>query len=116
MQNQSVNWPAILKHAGDPELDYISDQAEWDANADLHAAGCDASDYLIDASGNTFSLARRINNRIEPQASGDTKTLAEILGLVKAHAAQSGSCCVAKLYAPSISAAFEIVKSVDADR
>jgi hypothetical protein len=36
--------------------------------------------------------------------------LTELLGMVKAHAAQSGSCCVAKLYAPTITEAFKIVK------
>ena len=41
----------------------------------------------------------------------DTTNLEEILGLVKAHAAQAGSCCVAKLYAPSIDEAFKIAKS-----
>jgi hypothetical protein len=39
--------------------------------------------------------------------------LQEILGLIKAHAAQKGSCCVAKLYAPTIVDAFKMVESLD---
>jgi hypothetical protein len=39
--------------------------------------------------------------------------LLEILGLIKAHAAQKGSCCAAKLYAPTIREAFKIVESLD---
>lgn len=36
MENQSLNWPAIIKYSGDVELTYVSDQAEWNNDADLH--------------------------------------------------------------------------------
>jgi len=41
--------------------------------------------------------------------------LNDFLGLVKAHAAQGGSCCVAKLHAPSIADAMAIVASLEDD-
>ncbi len=59
------------------------------------------------------ALTSTVDGRIIPEATAATRTLIEVLGLVKAHAAQSGSCCVAKLYAASIRQAIELVKSVD---
>lgn len=107
-----INWPGILKHSDDAELTYVGDQAEWDNNADLHNFEYDESDYLIDSSGITYSLIIRTDSHIEPRPRAGSISLQEILGLVKAHAAQNGSCCVAKLYAPSIKEAFKIVKSL----
>lgn len=111
--NKVVNWPGIIKHSGDAELIYVSGQAEWDSDADLHASEYDESDYLVDASGKLFSLTARENNHVEPRPSGESIALQEILGLIKAHAAQKGSCCVAKLYAPTIADAFKIIESLD---
>jgi len=107
-----INWPAIIKHADDAELVYVADQSAWDNDADLHSFEYDESDYLIDASGNTFSLTTRVNQFIMPEPRNQAIALLDILGLVKAHAAQQGSCCVAKLYAPTIAEAFNIVASL----
>ena len=108
-----MNWPSIIKHSDDAELIYVSDQAEWDNDADLLYFEYDESDYLIDSSGEIYSLAKRQNKYLEPKSRGKTMTLQDILGLIKAHAAQKGSCCVAKLYAPTIIEAFKIVKSLN---
>lgn len=108
-----VNWPAIIKHAGDAELVYIHDQTQWDNDSELHSATYDASDFLIDSQGNTFSLTHLNNQHIELQPRSEPVTLHDMLGLVKAHAAQKGSCCVAKLYAPTIRDALAIVASLD---
>lgn len=113
MREISVNWPVIVKQAGDAELIYIRDQQAWDNDSDLHVYDYDESDYLIDSSGHTFSLTHKIDSRVNPTSSGSKKTPVEILGLVKAHASQAGSCCVAKLYASSVNDAFEIVRSVN---
>ena len=94
------------------ELIYVNDQTEWDSDAELQSYEYDESDYLIDSAGDIFLLTERVNNSVEPVQRGNTKTLVEILGLAKAHASQLGSCCVSKLYAPSINEAFKIVKSV----
>ena len=107
-----VNWPGIIKHSDDAELTYVNDQKEWDSDVDLHHFEYDDSDYLIDSSGKTFSLTTRKNKHVIPVPRGESITLEDILGLIKAHAAQKGSCCVAKLYAPTINEAFNIVKSL----
>ena len=109
---QIINWPAIIKLSDEAELLYVSSQAEWGSDAGLHSFNYDESDSLIDTTGQTFTLTKRLNNIVQPELTMDTKQLKEILGLVKGHASQMGSCCVSKLYAPSISEAFKIVKSL----
>jgi hypothetical protein len=108
-----VNWPAIIKHSGDAELIYVSDETEWNNDAELHGAGYDETDYLIDSSGKIFTLTNRDNKHVNPEPNGNAIALHELLGLIKAHAAQTGSCCVAKLYAPTIVEAFKIVESLN---
>jgi len=107
-----LNWPGIIKHSDDAELVYVCDQAEWDNDADLQHSEYDESDVLIDSSGQVFGLSRRENGFVEPEPRQDTMSLQEILGLIKAHAACKGSCCVAKIYAPTIADAFRIVASL----
>jgi len=115
MEQDPIDWPAIVAHADAAELLYVHDRSAWDGDADLHAADYHASDCLIDASGRVFALTRRQAARVVPEATGAARSLHQVLGLVKAHAAQAGSCCVAKLYAPSIREALAIVKSLDDD-
>ena len=112
MDNQLLNWPGIIKHSGDAELTYIHDQTEWDNDADLHYFEFDESDCLIDSTGNLFNLTKREYQYVTPEPSGRSMPLDEILALIKAHAAQKGSC-VAKLYAPTIDEAFRIVESLE---
>ena len=108
-----MNFPCIIKHADDAELVYVGSQSEWDSDEDLCRYEYDESDCLIDSSGDIYILTESGNKYVTPQASGDSMSLEEILGLVKAHASQKGSCCVAKLYAPTISDAFRIVASLN---
>ena len=49
---------------------------------------------------------------VEPEPKGDTMSLEQVLGLVKAHTAQTGACCVAKLYAPTIKDALEMLRAI----
>lgn len=112
-KHQLVNWPGIIKHSDDAELVYVSDRSEWDNDADLHCFEYDESEFLIDSSGNIYTLTERSNKYVKPEANGDSISINEILALVKAHAAQKGSCCVSKLYAPTISDALKIVESLN---
>lgn len=108
----SVQWPAILKQGDDPELLYITDQQHWiDYRADpiWH---CSDNDYLVDVSGAVYTLPAE-KPALELRRQYPDLTLNDILGLVKAHAAQAGSCCVAKLYAPSIRDAFRLIDAMD---
>jgi len=111
--NEMINWPVIIKHSDDPELIFISSQTEWDNDVDLHCFEYEAADYLVDSHGKIYTLNEKEKSYINPEPSGGSKSLKEILGLVKEHAAQQGSCCVAKLYAPSIKEAFKIVESLN---
>ena len=108
-----VTWPAIIKHSNDPELTYIPDKREWDADAELHNVEYDEADRLIDSTGNLYSLSNNENKHLEAKLNENPISLHDLLGLIKAHAAQKGSCCVAKLYAPTIADAFKIVESLE---
>lgn len=110
-----IIWPAFIKHGGDAELDYINDQATWDRDADLHASAYDASDSLIDSTGAVFSLVSRPDGKVGPRPTGEKMTLEQVLGMVKAHAAQADSCCVAKLFAPTIPDAMAMIKALDSE-
>ena len=105
-------WPAILVHEGEPELEYLPDSASWQRVAALNGAGIVNSACLIDSTGRVFMSGAGADGRRVLLPRGDRKSLVEVLGLVKAHAAQAGSCCVAKLYAPSIGDALAIVASL----
>ena len=111
--NKEINWPCIIKHSNDAELIYVSNQKEWDDDGNFHCFEYDEADSLIDSSGETYSLTTRLKQQVKPKLRGETMALQNILDLVKAHATLSGSCCSAKLYAPTISEAFNIVKSLD---
>lgn len=106
-----VNWPAIIKLSDEAELIYVRDQTQW-YREELHHVDFDETDHLIDSSGHIFTLLGRVNNCVNPEPAGKVMTLHEILGLIKAHAAQKGSCCVAKLYARTIKEAFKIAESL----
>jgi hypothetical protein len=108
-----IRWPGIVSMAGDAELMYVADQCDWDdENGPCHSVYAE-DDYLLDASGQVCRLTKTVAGRVIPEATAKNRTLIEVLELVKAHAAQSGCCCVAKLYAASIRQAIELVKSVD---
>lgn len=109
-----ISWPGVVIMAGDAELIYVAGQRDWDEDNGRCQPLYAEDDYLLDASGHVYRLTRTVDGRVIPEATAATRTLIEVLGLVKAHAAQSGSCCVAKLYAASIRQAIELVKSVDA--
>jgi hypothetical protein len=115
MIDEPVRWPAIIVHAGDPELVLVDDQSVWDACEEMHAGHYQPDDCLVDVGGQVFRLVGAAGQGIELQASGETLPLVEVLGLVKAHAAHTGSCCVAKLYAATIADAFHMLASLGDD-
>jgi hypothetical protein len=108
-----IIWPVVIKHADDAELSYISDQQQWESDTGLHETDYDDADCLIDSSARVFSLTKKQNNIVVPEPRGESISLYDFLGLVKAHAAQKGSCCVAKLYAPTMTEAFKIIESLE---
>jgi hypothetical protein len=106
--DDKTNWPAVIRHGEDPELSFIADQSAWLEYTSHEDPGTD--DSVIDSSGHRYEIIRN-GGEFRLQADGSV-TLTELLGLVKAHAAASGSCCVAKLYAPTIEEALKIVASL----
>ena len=106
-----INWPAFIKYAEDDELAYIAGEEQWLQDTALHDFDYTPDDCLIDSDGQVFSLQFFSEGKVMPQATGDVKSLEFVLGLIKAHAAEKGSCCVAKLYAPSYAEALVILQS-----
>ena len=106
---ESVQWPAIIAYDNDPELDYIESENLWQAQAEGLDSHFEKEDRLIDVTGQVFSLERINSGMVIPLSTGNYLNLSEILGLVKAHLADQGSCCVAKTYAPTIRDAIMMV-------
>jgi hypothetical protein len=88
----------------------VHDQSQWEGDSHLHLAHYLPTDALIDADGKIHSLQREANGRVVPQPTRHTVTLAEAITAVQAHAAQAGSCCVAKFSADSIREAIMAVE------
>ena len=107
-----MKWPCVIKHADDDELVYLDDLSAWQGGEELHSFDYDETDFLIDASGAVYGFDGSDGSSITLVSRNRSLELMDVLGLVKAHAASKGSCCVAKLYAPTILDAFMIVKSM----
>ena len=103
-----ITFPAVIRHENDPDLTYLENLKSL---AGLSIDEIDSTDMLIDVDGNTYSIEQD-----EPEKAY-TRTgnidLKIFLGLVKAHAANRGSCCVAKLYAPDFIEAMKLVASLE---
>jgi hypothetical protein len=108
MSSISISWPAILHYRGDDELDFLSNQVAWEEHQRHGVIGYQPGDRLIDSSGCCHLLAGFKQGEIT--GSGNIfLNLDEILCLVRAHAAQSRICCVAKIQATSVKEAIEMV-------
>ena len=111
-----ISWPAILHYPGQDELEYIASANAWENDQQLHTLSFQTAGRLIDSHGRVFNLP---DMEYQPGGSGfaaspsqEAATLAEVIELVRAHAAQSASCCIAKISAPSIAAAIRLVDTI----
>ena len=111
MHSPTVNWPAIIKFNGDAELIYIRDETDWTQNTGSNHFRLQPGDTLIDSTGCLYPL--NANGRALPEQAGRKLSQEDITMLVRAHAAQAGSCCIEKISAPSIKDVIELVKSLD---
>ena len=101
-----ITWPAFIQYEGDAELVYLENlQALQRFIEDTHTR-IEDTDRLIDGSGEVFSF----DLEKKPMALGQQLQLDQVLGMIKAHLTEQGSCCVAKLFAPSIPQAIDLVK------
>lgn len=107
-----INWPGVLKHADDPELDYFENLGEFANSSANNLSVGDERAHFIDSQGQVYDLRQTESGAIRLEDTGERRTLEQVLGLVKAHAAQAEYCCVAKLWAPTIRDAISIVRSV----
>lgn len=112
-QNPSIAWPAIVKYAGQAELAYVNDQTEWDADVHRHGLRYEKDDMFIDSKGEIYTLSNALNGSVRPTPTGKHALLAEVIEMVRAHAAQMGTCCVSKFYASSIYEAVCAVSVLD---
>lgn len=100
-----IIWPALLKFTGDDELLFVANQQAWDSEASVYAASSQPEDILVDSQGAKFELKKNSANTLEPVASQQFIELDSLLALIKLHQSQSGACCAAKLYFPTIAEA-----------
>ena len=110
-----IYWPAILHYDNDPELDYLENEAAWNHTVASAANAFEQNDLLIDSEGQAFSCTQLSRASTGITAPIEKMELETVLGLIKAHLADTGSCCVAKAYAPTIRDAIGIVENKECD-
>jgi hypothetical protein len=106
-----IIWPAIIKYTGVDELVYVENLSTWDADKHLSSFRYEATDKLIDSSGRVYALQNTVNGAVMPEPTGNSASLDEVIGMVRAHASQMGTCCTAKFFAASIQEAVDAVRS-----
>jgi len=110
-----IQWPAVINYEDDVELVLLNSNSDWDLEAKLHRFNGGAEDRLIDSRGNIFYLVNDNQHGASLRNSDESISLVDFLGLIKAHAAEKDSCCIANLYAPSFPDAFKILASLADD-
>ncbi|MFA6179709.1 MAG: DUF4144 family protein [Candidatus Methylopumilus sp.] len=108
-----IHWPAIIQLTGEAELTYIENQSLWDRDMHLQAINYEASDRLIDSYGVAYALSRKADGKVIPERSETIVALDTVIQLIRAHAAQIGLCCIAKISAGSFQEAISLVSSMD---
>ena len=106
-----IHWPAIIQYAGQAELGYVPDQRTWESDSHLQMHAWQPTDRLIDSRGVVHALWQGML----PQPTAHSVALDELLHIIRAHAAQAGLCCTAKLSAPSIAEAVRLVGTLHED-
>lgn len=112
-ETTGIIWPAVIRYCGSDELTCVTNQDAWESDHDLHAGRYHPDDVLIDARGVQYALSTRTGDTNLPKLTGETCTLAEIVAFVRAHVAQTGTCCVSKLYAASIPEAIALLGATE---
>ena len=96
-----IHWPSIIKYTGEDELGFVGSQEEWSADADLHAFAYEPEDILIDSDGAVFRFDYE-NDHVHLQPKLQAMDLGEVVELIRKHASQLGSCCIAKIAFPTV--------------
>jgi hypothetical protein len=111
---QAIHWPAFIQYAGQAELAFVADQPAWEAEVRLHSHIYQPADRLVDSLGQLYAFGRD-GDALVLEATSQKLVLDELLQLVRAHAAQAGLCCIAKLSASSIAEAVRLVGTMRED-
>ena len=104
-----INWPAALQYAGEAELTYLADADAW-SDVASQRRHVHAQDRLIDAEGVVYSFD---DKQGLPVPTGEHISLVELQEAIRAHAALSGQCCVAKFAAGSFAEAMQALAELD---
>jgi hypothetical protein len=105
----NIHWPAIIQYDNDPELEYLENESALKLFAEASDNIFEENDRLIDSEGRLYHFSKPDYQPSLLTFSGESVSLEMVLGMVKAHLADSGSCCVAKAYAPTIRDAIRMV-------
>lgn len=98
MNRSSPAWPAIIKHAGDDELTYVSSEDTWLSDPSISAHPCNDDDMLIDSSGRIFRLHYDTQRKqVDLLQTAATMPLGRFSTLVQMHLAVLEQCCISKL-------------------
>ena len=106
-----IYWPAIIQYDNDPELEYLENAAAWNQVTASSGNPFEQNDRLIDSEGQVFLCSHLSHSNHENLKPAENMPLETLLGLIKAHLADSGSCCVAKAYAPTIRDAIKMIEN-----
>ncbi|MBF9002456.1 DUF4144 family protein [Vibrio nitrifigilis] len=98
-----INWPAMIKLAGDDELLMVSNSKQLEQQ--LHALKLTDDDYLIDSKGCCFDL----RDGLDKADTIKQLTLDEVNLLIQSHSANEGGVCVSKTWFPSIESAIRSI-------
>lgn len=108
----SIDWPAVIKCAGEDELTYVSSGQVWASDADLHACRYRKDDYLVDSRGRVFRIVGIDNGVTAPVYTGDIISQASFINLLRDHAAVAGQCCIEKIVTGSVAEGIALVQSL----
>ncbi|MGY5538096.1 DUF4144 family protein [Vibrio brasiliensis] len=99
-----VIWPCLFKLEGDSELIYLD--TEPYLVAELEGLIWDASDLLIDSSGQCFVLSVEGDGYVF-EAQGAPLTLPEVTKLVQEHEFSKAEMCLTKIQFSSVAEAIQ---------
>ncbi|UTW12866.1 DUF4144 domain-containing protein [Marinobacterium rhizophilum] len=110
MSTDNIQYPALLQHPDDDELDVVSCSEDWvqKCRSQAFVAGLYPGVRLIDSQGRVYPLTLSCA-RVQLQDGTEQLSLDQVLQLVRLHASLQGSCCVAKIGARSIADAILLV-------
>ncbi|CAM3124962.1 DUF4144 domain-containing protein [Vibrio neptunius] len=103
-ENNEVQWPALLKLAGDNELVYLASRDRLIRESE--SLILDSDDVIIDSEGRCFELTAH-GNKVELNLKPTRYNLADVTHLIQAHEFSKAQVCIVKIQFDSILAAIE---------